>query len=108
MSKENLSRLTIDIPKKHHIKLKSIALITEKSMREIIIDAIESIDLKCLNNKHLPNKETLKSIDNIKKGKNLTEIDDLKTLFYKLNQINVDKANSSKSKNKARKIIGIK
>jgi len=84
MNKDNLSRLTIDIPKKHHIKLKSIALITEKSMREIIIDAIESIDITCLSSNHLPNKKTLKSIDNIEKGTNLTEVNDLRDLFKKL------------------------
>ena len=84
MNKDNLSRLTIDIPKRHHIKLKSIALITEKSMREIIIDAIESIDITCLSSSHLPNKKTLKSIDNIEKGTNLTEVNDLRDLFKKL------------------------
>jgi len=34
--------------------------------------------------KRMPNKKTLKSIENIEKGKNLTEINDLQDLFKKL------------------------
>ena len=79
-----LSRLTADIPKKYHLKLKSISLVTGKTIREILMDAIDSIDMECIKSEHKPHKETLKSIDNIEKGKNLTEIDDLKDLFKKL------------------------
>lgn len=80
----NLTRLTADVPKKYHTKLKSIALVTGKTIREILMDAIDSIDMECIKSEHIPNKETLKSIHNIEQGKNLTEIDDLRDLFKKL------------------------
>ena len=83
-SEIHLTRLTADVPKKYHTKLKSIALVTGKTIREILMDAIDSIDMECIKSEHLPNKETLKSIDNIEHGKNLTEIDDLRDLFKKL------------------------
>jgi len=41
-------------------------------------------DIECIKSSHVPNKETLKSIENIKKRKSLTEVDDLKDLFKKL------------------------
>lgn len=37
----NLSRLTIDIPKEDHTKLKTIAAATGKSMRNIVLESIE-------------------------------------------------------------------
>lgn len=82
--KNELSRLTADIPKACHLKLKSIALVTGKSMRDVLVDAIEAIDIECLASNHVPNAETLKAMENIEAGKGLVEIDDLKDLFKKL------------------------
>jgi hypothetical protein len=82
--KNDQSRLTADIPKACHLKLKSIALVTGKSMREVLVEAIEAIDVACLTSDHVPNAETLRSIENIESGKGLTEIDDLRDLFKKL------------------------
>ena len=65
-NRKNLSRLTSDIPKQYHLKIKSIALLTGKTIREVLMDAIDSIDIECLTSTHLPNKETRKVLDEIK------------------------------------------
>jgi len=56
-----LSRITIDIPKVDHQRLKAMAALRGKSMREIILEAIESIE-ECALSSHLPNKKTIKAI----------------------------------------------
>lgn len=40
-NKNEVSRITLEIPKDYHIKLKTIAAVSGKSMREIIIKSIE-------------------------------------------------------------------
>ena len=77
------SRIIIELPKTQHRKLKSIAAMHGKSMREIILESLESNDI-CLHSSHKPNKETRKSIKNIEEGKNLTEIESLEALAKKL------------------------
>lgn len=68
---KNLSRLTSDIPKQYHVKIKSIALLTGKTIREILMNAIDALDIECITSDHVPNKETRKVLEEIKKGKNL-------------------------------------
>lgn len=84
MNRNNdLSRITLDIPRKVHIKLKARAAILGKSMRAIILEALELTE-ECRNSDHIPNKETRKTIENIKKGKNLTKVKSARDLFKKL------------------------
>lgn len=81
MNKRNeLTRITIDIPKINHKKLKATALLMEKSMREIVLEAIESY----LLNVEDFNGEIMKRIRNIEEGKNLVETQDSTDLFKKL------------------------
>ena len=82
-SKTEMSRITVDIPKETHKKLKTHAALLGKSMRSIILDALE-LSEECILSDHYPNKETLKTIANIEKGKNLEEVKNLKNLFKKL------------------------
>lgn len=70
-NRKDLSRLTADIPKRYHVKIKSVALLTGKTIREVLIDAIDAIDIECMVSDHIPNKETLKVLEEIKKGENL-------------------------------------
>lgn len=70
-NKNELARLTADIPKEYHTKIKSIALLTGKTIREILMEVIDSIDIKCIESDHIPNEETRKIFEEIKKGKNL-------------------------------------
>lgn len=79
-TKNELSRITIDIPKIDHKKLKAIAALTGKSMREIVITSIE----EHLKTAKYPNKKTLKAIEDAEKGKGLTVSKDAKDLFKKL------------------------
>lgn len=62
----NLSRITIDLSKEAHKKLKTQAAIQGRSMRELILEAIELID-DCPYS-HIPNAETLKSMEDTEKG----------------------------------------
>jgi antitoxin component of RelBE/YafQ-DinJ toxin-antitoxin module len=75
-----LSRITIDIPKIDHKKLKAIAALTGKSMREIIITSIE----EHLKTAKILNKETRKAIEDAEKGKGLTKAKNAADLFKKL------------------------
>ncbi len=52
-------RITIDVPKEKHKKLKAMALVLDKSMREMILEAIETF----LNNKKSFNEKTLKIME---------------------------------------------
>jgi len=70
-NRKDLSRLTSDIPKQYHVKIKSIALLTGKTIREVLMEAIDAIDMECIASDHVPNKETRKVLEEIKKGKNL-------------------------------------
>ncbi len=47
--KNDLARITVDLPMKLQKKLKAIAALQGKSMREVIIDALEQ-ELRSTNN----------------------------------------------------------
>ena len=79
-TKAELSRITIDIPKDDHVKLKAMAAIFGTSMREIIIELIE----EHLFSDRTPNKKTLQAIESVEKGENLESAKDLPDLFKKL------------------------
>ena len=81
-TKAELSRITIDIPRVNHRKLKALAALHEKSMREIIIELIEE-HLEC-SKSHCPNKTTQSVLKNIDKRKNLLETKNITDLFKKL------------------------
>lgn len=91
MSTKNneLSRITIDIPKIDHKKLKALAALLGTSMRELIIESIEERlakqreEAECPYD-HTPNEETLRVIRNVKQGKNLVRAKDMKDLRKKL------------------------
>ncbi len=60
--KNEQSRITIDIPKEDHKRLKALAAITDKSMRDIVVELIsEYISAS--------NKGVLKAMNNIEKNK---------------------------------------
>jgi len=76
---EGLSRLTIDISKKTHTRLKAMASIEGKSMRGYVSELIRKAVYK-----KVPNKETLRAIENVEKGKDLVKAKDVLDLFDKL------------------------
>ncbi|MFH1831760.1 MAG: hypothetical protein ABH827_03050 [bacterium] len=53
-----LSRITLDVPEETHKKLKMMAAILGKSMRDIIIEAIE----EHLHGVNSPNKDVIRAI----------------------------------------------
>ena len=79
-SQIDLSRLTIDIPKKTHKRLKAMAAIQGKSMREYVSDLIKQAVYK-----KIPNDETLRAIANTEKKNELMKAEDALDLFDKLN-----------------------
>ena len=80
MNKEiKLSRITIDIPQESHKRLKTLAALQGRSMRDIVIESIE-LHLHSA----IPNKETLKAIRNTEMGKDLIETNNVEDLFKKL------------------------
>ena len=55
-AKSNLSRMTIDLPIEDHKRLKALAAVLGKSMREIVADWIHGN----LYSENVPNAETLR------------------------------------------------
>jgi len=76
----DLFRMTIDIPAEDHKRLKALAAVLGKSMREIISDWIHGN----LYSENTPNAATMKAIDSVEKGKDLVEAKDAQDLFRKL------------------------
>lgn len=79
-TRDNLFRMTIDIPAEDHKRLKALAAIVGKSMRELVAEWIHGN----LYSRNTPNAATLKAIENIEKGKDLIEAKDADDLFRKL------------------------
>ena len=88
-TKNELSRITIDIPKIDHKKLKTMAASLGTSMREIILESIkerlatQKQEAECPYS-HTPNEETLRVFKNVQEGKNLVIAKDMKDLRKKL------------------------
>lgn len=68
---KELTRLTLDIPTSEHRKLKSIAALTGKSMKDILLEAFEYINIECMTSNHQPNNDTIKVLQEIEKLENL-------------------------------------
>ena len=79
-TKPHLSRMTIDLPEQDHKKLKALAAVLGKSMREIVSTWIHNN----LSGTKLPNKKTLKAIKSVEEGRDLIEAKDAEDLFKKL------------------------
>lgn len=78
--KKEISRITIDIPLKDHRKLKALAALLGKSMRDIVIDSIE----EHLQKIKVPNKKTLEVMANIEAEKDLIKAKNAADIFKKL------------------------
>lgn len=79
-AKSHISRMTIDIPVEDHKRLKALAALLGKSMREIVVEWIHWN----LYSKNTPNADTLKAIESVEKGKDLIRAENLQDLFRKL------------------------
>jgi hypothetical protein len=79
-TKSHLFRMTIDIPADDHKRLKALAAVLGKSMREIVSEWIHGN----LRGGKKPNAATMKAIKNIENGKNLIQAKDTEDLFRKL------------------------
>ena len=77
---EDVSRITIDMPKKFHKQLKTLSVLMGKSMQEIVVESIENY----LKNAKIPNKKTLKVIEDLENGKGIVRSKNAEDLFEKL------------------------
>jgi hypothetical protein len=75
-----MSRMTIDVPEEDNIRIKALAAVMGKSMRELIIEWIH----EHLYSKNSPNAQTLEAIKQIERGENLVHNDNIDDLFKKL------------------------
>lgn len=87
--KNELSRITIDIPTTLHKKFKALAAHEGKTMREMVVEYINgqlsnNHNIQECQLDHTPNAKTKKAIENVKKGKNLVHAKDAKDLLKKL------------------------
>lgn len=79
-AKIHMSRMTLDIPQEDHRRLKALAAVLGKSMKEIIIEWMH----EHLYSSNTPNAETLDAIKQIERGENLIESENIDDLFKKL------------------------
>ncbi|HEX4839447.1 MAG TPA: hypothetical protein VFU89_03275 [Rhabdochlamydiaceae bacterium] len=79
-TRNNLFRMTIDIPAEDHKRLKALAAVLGKSMRELVAHWIHGN----LYSENIPNAETLKVMNDIEKGNGLIESKDAQDIFRKL------------------------
>jgi predicted DNA-binding protein len=72
--------MTIDLPAEDHKRLKALAAVLGKSMRELVADWIHAQ----LYRSNTPNAQTLEAMQQIERGENLIESDNIDDLFKKL------------------------
>jgi len=75
MSTKNneISRIIIELPKAQHRKLKSFAAMHGKSMRQIILEALEAQDIPLTNK--VKTKKTTKSLKKLKSTYKTIKVD---------------------------------
>jgi hypothetical protein len=91
-TKNETMRLTIEIPKMYHKKLKSFAAMRGTSMREVIMTSTDFLMNKAAENtygcmrSHEPNEETIKVIEEARRGEGLIKAKNFKDLLKKLRE----------------------
>ena len=81
-SKGELTAVSLKMPKELHKKLKLMAVLTGKSMSELMITALESWQ-NCLGSDHIPNKKTVQAIKNVTDNKDVIEAQSIEDLLKK-------------------------
>jgi hypothetical protein len=72
------ARLTIDLPRAEHKRLKMAAHMMDTSMKDLVLMSVEEFMQR------KPNKVTMKAIKQSEEGKNLKKCDSLEDLFEDL------------------------
>ncbi len=86
MKNEETVRLTLEIPKKYHRKLKSFAAMHGKTIKEVVLDSTGYVmaqeeQIEECKRCHEPNEDTIKVIEEMLQGKNIARAKDIKDLF---------------------------
>jgi hypothetical protein len=86
-TKPEVLRVSVDLPRDFHRKVKSFAAHQGKSMREIVLESLtrsmEEADILCLHD-HTPNERLERVLKNVAEDKNLVECKNIDDLFRKL------------------------
>ncbi len=77
----NLSKLTIEIPKQEHQRLKAFAAALGLSIKELVLGCLRD---NILYSNNEPNAETLKVLKDTDAGKNLKSFDDARAFLKDL------------------------
>ena len=76
----NTTRLSVEIPKKDHKKLKILAEANELTLKDLVLVALEPI----LYPKKTPNATTRKAIEDAEKGTGLVFCEDIEDFWEKV------------------------
>lgn len=83
-TKSDLAQIILTLPKEEHKKFKSNVAAMGKTMKQVLLEAIESINKQECPYENLPfNKETESALKNILENKNLVKVKNVKELFKK-------------------------
>ena len=80
MTMNKMFRMTIDMPREDHTRLKAISALKGITMRELILSSVREKIQHATDGK----EATIEAIKNAKEGKNLVECVDARDLFKKL------------------------
>lgn len=84
MATKDIFRMTIDLNVEDHKRLKAIAALNGKPMRDVIVEALDAFYKTQQLKSNRPNTETRKTLDEIKAGKGITKCESIEDIFKKL------------------------
>lgn len=89
-TKPEQSRVSVNLPKEFHRRVKSYAALRGKTMQALVMEALgrsmeEHSDEPCKHS-HEPNERLEKILKNIDEGKNLIEYENIDDLFKDLRE----------------------
>ena len=84
MATKEVFRMTIDLGVEDHKRLKTIAALDGRPMRDIIVEALGMFYKAKEHKFNRPNAETRKALNEIKRGEGLVRCESVDDLFKKL------------------------
>ena len=88
MTTHDMTRMTIDFPKKEHRRLKALAALCGVSLRQLVLNFIHD------GLEKTPNVETLAAMKDADEGKNLTTYSNVADMHKKLRSIHAKPKNN--------------
>ncbi|MBA3954842.1 hypothetical protein H0X48_05990 [Candidatus Dependentiae bacterium] len=85
-TRNDLAHILIALPKEQHRRLKTRAATLGTTMRELILEALDALDV-CSLSTHMPNEETRHILDEIKEKKGLKKAKNKEEFIKKIRSI---------------------